>query len=168
MSEETLNNKEDDIDETSPNFDEFLNKLDHQPNTNLIEAERDPWDQELIKYKNSLDPLDEFYDLDDWSDDINLFMKGLSDPLRSDELWLKAKAKETFRYAFRLRVEGTFLENIFVLDGVVAAHRKFRAGCPTDQGTPLVGSNWIPEEWCARLGEIQNFSYIIHISLFNP
>ena len=96
LSEETLNNKEDDLDETSPNFDEFLKKLDHQPNTNLIEVERDPSDQELIKYKNSLDPLDEFYDLDNWSDDINLFMQGLADPARSDKLWLKVKAKETW------------------------------------------------------------------------
>ena len=47
-------------------------------------------------YINSLDPLDNLADLDDWSADINLFMQGLIDTARSGELWLKAKAKETW------------------------------------------------------------------------
>ena len=64
-----------------------------KPNVNHHDKVKD---QDLADYINSLDPLDTLDDLDNWSDDINLFMQGLADPARFDELWLKVKAKETW------------------------------------------------------------------------
>ena len=58
-------------------FPEFLNPVD---------------DRAFIDYLNKLDGLDSFDDLDDWSDDIDLFMEGLSNPDKIDELWEISKA----------------------------------------------------------------------------
>ena len=43
-------------------------------------------DQAFIDYLNILDCPDSFDDLDEWSDDIDLFMKGLSNPDKIKEL----------------------------------------------------------------------------------
>ena len=49
-------------------------------------------DREFIDYINSLD--DNFDDLDDWSDDVDLFMERLCNPHMIDKLWKKSKAKK--------------------------------------------------------------------------
>ena len=75
-----------------------MSKLEHMPRNDCIEINPkllDPVnDQELNDYIISLDPPDEFNDLDDWSNDIDIFMQGLCDQLKSDDLWLRAKVKE--------------------------------------------------------------------------
>ena len=43
-------------------------------------------DREFIFYINSWDNPDNFDDLDDWTDDIDLFMEGLSNPHKIYEL----------------------------------------------------------------------------------
>jgi hypothetical protein len=43
---------------------------------------------------NNLDGPDSCDDLDDWSDDIDLFMEGLSNPNKIDKLWEKSKARK--------------------------------------------------------------------------
>ena len=57
----------------------------------LSEIDRD---QAFIEYLDELDgpiPDDE---LVEWSDDINLFMEGLSNPDKLEELWEESKAKK--------------------------------------------------------------------------
>ena len=51
-------------------------------------------DQALIGYLNKLNDPDSFDDFDDWSDDNDLFMEGLSNPEKIEELWEKSKAKK--------------------------------------------------------------------------
>ena len=51
-------------------------------------------DQAFIDYLNKLDGPDSFDDLNGWSDDIDLFMEGLSNPDKIEELWEKSKAKK--------------------------------------------------------------------------
>ena len=51
-------------------------------------------DQAFIDYLNELDgpiPEDE---LIEWSDDIDLFLEGLSNPDKLEELWEQSKAKK--------------------------------------------------------------------------
>ena len=43
-------------------------------------------DRAFIDYLNKLDSPDSFDDLDGWSDDIDLFMEGLSNPDKIEEL----------------------------------------------------------------------------------
>ena len=52
-------------------------------------------DRAFIDYLNKFDGPDSFDDLNDWSDDIDLFMEGLSNPDKIEELWEKSKAKKT-------------------------------------------------------------------------
>jgi len=52
-------------------------------------------DRAFIDYLNKFDGPDSFDDLNDWSDDIDLFMEGLSNPKKIEELWGKSKAKKT-------------------------------------------------------------------------
>ena len=51
-------------------------------------------DRAFIDYLNKLDGPDSFDDLNEWSDDIDLFMEGLSNPDKIEELWEKSKAKK--------------------------------------------------------------------------
>jgi hypothetical protein len=100
LSEYTLRAKEYDSPEEKFNqdFDEFISRLEHMPRNDRIEINPESLDlvndQELIDYINSLDSPDGFDDLDDWTDDIDLFMQGLCNPHNIDDLWLQAKAKE--------------------------------------------------------------------------
>ena len=50
-------------------------------------------DREFINYLKNLDPPNEFDDLDDWMDNVNLFMESLLHPDKIDELWHISKAK---------------------------------------------------------------------------
>lgn len=50
-------------------------------------------DQEYINYVEELDGIGSFDDLDDWTDDVDLFMEGLCNPDKIDELWQQSKAK---------------------------------------------------------------------------
>ena len=74
--------------------------LDSDSTTNLdceeiipeyLDQERD---QAFIDYLNELDPPDSFDDLEEWSDNINLFMQGLSNPDKIKELWEKSKTRK--------------------------------------------------------------------------
>ena len=89
-----MNAKEHDTPEEKFNkdFDDLMSGLD---NTDPLNSEPiriypeflDPSnDREFINYANSLDNQDEFDDLDDWSDDVDLFMEGLLNPHMIDEL----------------------------------------------------------------------------------
>ena len=100
LYEDTLNAKEYDSADVKFNqdFDEFMSRLDHLPNNDRIEINPEFLDsvnnREFTDYVKSLDPPDEFDDLDDWTDDVDLFMQGLCNPHKIDELWLQAKAME--------------------------------------------------------------------------
>ena len=51
-------------------------------------------DQAFIDYLSKLDGPDSFDDLQEWSDDIDLFVEGLSNPDKIEELWEKSQAKK--------------------------------------------------------------------------
>jgi len=51
-------------------------------------------DQEFINYVDELDDTGSFDDLNDWTDDVNLFMEGLCNPDKIDELWQQSKSKK--------------------------------------------------------------------------
>jgi len=110
VAEDTLNAKEYDSSEEKFNqdFDVFMNGLDHPLDTDHIEINPeslDPVDdREFIDYINSRDNPNNFDDLDDWTDDIDLFMEGLCNPHKIDELWQQSKAKkmwENFQSSFQ-------------------------------------------------------------------
>ncbi|XP_039778253.1 putative receptor-like protein kinase At4g00960 [Panicum virgatum] len=63
-----------------------LEKLKGNSSEPNVDHHNNARDQDLADYINSLDPLDTLADLDNWSANINLFMHGLTDPARSDEL----------------------------------------------------------------------------------
>ena len=51
-------------------------------------------DQEFVDYLDELDYPKVMDDLDEWSDDIDLFMEGLCNPHKIDKLWQQSKAKK--------------------------------------------------------------------------
>jgi len=51
-------------------------------------------DQAFIGYLNMLDGPDSFGDLEEWLDDIDLFLEGLSNPDKIEELWERSQAKK--------------------------------------------------------------------------
>jgi len=98
----TLNAKEHEAPEAkfSKDFDNFMGGLN---GTDLLDSEPiqinpeflNPNDnREFINYLNNLETLDEFDNLEEWSDDIDLFMKGLLNPDKLEELWHISKAKK--------------------------------------------------------------------------
>jgi len=54
-------------------------------------------DQEFISYLNKLDGPDSPDDFNERSDDIDLFMEGLRNPDKIEELWKQSKAKELWK-----------------------------------------------------------------------
>ena len=50
-------------------------------------------DREFINFLNNLDPPVELDDLEDWTDNVNLFMESLLHIDKIDELWHISKAK---------------------------------------------------------------------------
>ena len=62
-------------------------------------------DRELINRINNLDPLDEFDDLEEWSDDIDLIMESFVQPNRINELWHISKAKKMQNHCATVQTE---------------------------------------------------------------
>ena len=56
------------------------------------------FDQDFDEFMESLDNLEPFDDLEDWSDDVDLFMDALRHPpYMADALWQEAKSKKPGR-----------------------------------------------------------------------
>ena len=98
LAESTLHAKHQDAQEAKfikefDNFIDGLEPLDSGPvqiNSEFLDPNND---QEFINHLNNLDPPDELDDLEDWTDDVDLFMKSLLHLDKIDELWHISKAK---------------------------------------------------------------------------
>ena len=59
------------------------------------ESAESPFDQDFDQFMNSLDNFEPFDDLEDWSDNIKLFMDAMAKPTEhADNLWKLAKLKK--------------------------------------------------------------------------
>ena len=59
------------------------------------ESAESPFDQDFDQFMNSLDNFEPFDDLEDWSDNIDLFMDAMAKPPEhADALWELAKRKK--------------------------------------------------------------------------
>ena len=59
------------------------------------EPAKSPFDQDFDQFMNSLDNSEPFDDLEDWSDNVDLFMDAIANPPEhADTLWELAKLKK--------------------------------------------------------------------------
>ena len=59
------------------------------------ESAESPFDQDFDQFMNNLDNFEPFDDLEDWSDNVDLFMDAMANPLvHADTLWELAKLKK--------------------------------------------------------------------------
>ena len=67
-------------------------KLAHTRTTKLVESK---FDQDIHRFMNGLENFEPFDDLEDWSDNIELFMDTTANsPKHADTLWKLAKPKK--------------------------------------------------------------------------
>ena len=99
LAESTLNAKEQDTFEAKFNkgFDNFMNGLEPLALESIqinLEFLYPNDDREFINYLNNFETPDKFDGLEEWSDDIDLFMESLINPDKIEELWHISKAKK--------------------------------------------------------------------------
>ena len=59
------------------------------------EPAESPFDQDFDQFMNNLDHFEPFDDLEDWSDNVDLFMEAMAHPpQKADALWELAKLKK--------------------------------------------------------------------------
>ena len=64
-------------------------------NVRTPESAESPFDQDFDQFMNSLDNFEPFDDLEDWSDNVDLFMDAMANPPQhADALWELAKIKK--------------------------------------------------------------------------
>ena len=67
-------------------------KLAHSRTPEPVESS---FDQDFDQFMNSLDNLEPFDDLEDWSDNVDLFMEAMANPPQhADALWELGKLKK--------------------------------------------------------------------------
>ena len=72
-----------------------LPKLAHSQIPKTTDTSKSSFDQDFDQFMNSLDKFEPFDDLEDWSDNIDLFMDAMANPPEhADALWELAKLKK--------------------------------------------------------------------------